>query len=50
MGTTTYPERGGTKVSPTQTGSAGRTHHDEIGFDVARHAEDFGSTEHVEQH
>ena len=40
-GAATYPERGGTQESPTQTGPAGRTHHDEIGFDLARYAEDF---------
>jgi hypothetical protein len=41
MGAATYSERGGTKEAPTQTGSAFRTHHDEIGLDLARHSEDF---------
>jgi hypothetical protein len=41
MGAATYPERGGTKESSPQSGSAGRTQYDEICFDLARHAENF---------
>jgi hypothetical protein len=41
MGAPTYAERSRTKESSTQTCLAGRARHDEIGFCLARHAEDF---------
>ena len=37
MGSSTYPDPGGTGESPAQTGPARRTHHEEIRFDPARH-------------
>ena len=37
MGSSTYPDRGRTEESPAQTGPPGRTQHDEIRFDLARH-------------
>ena len=37
MGSSTYPNPGGTGESPAQTGPPGRTHHEEIRFDPARH-------------